>query len=165
MRRNSTNGLSIGELARLAGVSTDSVRHYERKGVIAQAARAANGYRCYPQATLARVQLIRRALGVGFTLDELTRVLAKRDRGAAPCVEVRKLAAEKLADVELRLTELVALRDELRATLRRWDLRLRETKNGRPARLLENLASTAVPPRKRAARFSTHQNQRKKSSP
>lgn len=82
MKRNSSADLSVGELARLAGVSTDSVRHYERKGVIARPVRAANGYHLYPQSTLPRVQLVRRALAVGFTLDELARVLAIRERGA-----------------------------------------------------------------------------------
>ena len=164
MTRNSDADLSIGELARLAGVSTDSVRHYERKGVIAAAARGANGYRRYPHSTLARLQLVRRALAVGFTLDELARVLGKRDRGGAPCAEVRKLAADKLAEVELRLADLLALRDELRATLRAWDLRLTKTRNGKPAHLLETLRPSNTSPGERAAPFSSNHRPRKKTN-
>lgn len=161
MKRNPTGDLSVGELARLAGVSTDSVRHYERKGVISRPARAANGYRRYPPATLARVQLVRRALGVGFTLDELARVLGIRDRGGIPCAEVRRLAAAKLADVELRLAELVALRNELRATLRAWDARLGSTRAGKRAGLLETLAPSSTTAAERAAPFSTNHTRKK----
>ena len=130
-----------GELARLAGVSTDTLRHYERKGVLQRPRRSAGGYRQYPSAALARVLLVRRALAVGFTLDELARVLSVRDRGVAPCKEVRALAAAKLAEVEERLAQLVELRGELRATLEDWDARLVRTADGKRAGLLESLAA------------------------
>jgi DNA-binding transcriptional MerR regulator len=67
--------MRAGELARTAGVSTDTLRHYERKGVLQRPRRAANGYRQYPPEALDRVLLVRRALGVGFTRAELARVL------------------------------------------------------------------------------------------
>jgi DNA-binding transcriptional MerR regulator len=131
--------LRSGELARLAGVSTDTLRHYERKGVLARPRRGGNGYRQYPPEAQARVLLVRRALAVGFTLDELARIVSARDRGAAPCREVRELAAAKLAEVEERLSQLVELRDELRATLKEWDRRLERTPAGGRAGLLEAL--------------------------
>ena len=133
--------LRSGELARLAGVSTDTLRHYERKGVLACPRRGRNGYRQYPPEALARVLLVRRALAFGFTLDELARVLSVRDRGAAPCKEVRALAAAKLAEVEERLAQLAELRGELRATLEEWDARLARTSGGGRAGLLESLAA------------------------
>ena len=68
-----------GELAELAGVSTDTLRHYEYKGVLAHPLRKTNGYRQYPASALPRVRLIRRALAVGFTLDELAAVLHVRE--------------------------------------------------------------------------------------
>src|SRR6185295_15337497 len=86
-----------GELARLAGVSPDTLRHYERKRLLQRPRRSANGYREYPPSTLDRVHLVRRALAVGFTLDELARILSVRDQGGAPCRQVRALAGEKLA--------------------------------------------------------------------
>ena len=133
--------LSAGELARAAGVSTDTLRHYERKGVLRRPRRAANGYRQYPPEALARVLLVRRAIAFGFTLDELARVLSARDSGAAPCKAVRALAEAKLADAEERLSQLTGLRDELRATLREWDGRLSKTPDGGRAGLLEHLAA------------------------
>ncbi len=128
-----------GELARLAGVSTDTLRHYERKGVLPAPRRAANGYRVYSARALEQVRLVRRALGVGFTLAELALILKERERGGAPCRRVRTLAAAKLAEVETRLSELLALRDELRATLSDWDARLSRTKDGERAGLLDSL--------------------------
>ena len=128
-----------GELAELAGVSTDTLRHYERKGVLARPLRKANDYRQYPAAALQRVRLIRRALAVGFTLDELATVLGVRDHGGAPCAEVRALAAAKLSDVETRLREMGELRCELRAVLKDWDVRLKHRAPGQRAHLLESL--------------------------
>lgn len=133
--------LSAGELAKAAGVSTDTLRHYERKGVLPRPRRAANGYRQYPPEALDRVRLVRRALAVGFTLDELARVLSVRDRGGAPCRQVREFAAAKLADIEERLARMIELRDELRSTLKEWDGRLAETPDGRRAGLLEAMAA------------------------
>lgn len=133
--------LRSGELAKLAGVSTDTLRHYERKGVLVRPRRSPNGYRQYPPEALPRVLLVRRALAFGFTLDELARVLSARDRGAAPCKEVRALAAAKLAEAEDRLAQLTGLRDELRATLSDWDGRLSKTPEGGRAGLLESLGT------------------------
>src|SRR3954469_24807109 len=100
------DGLLAGELARLAGVSTDTLRHYERKGVLPKPRRLGNGYRKYPATSVDRVRLIRRALSVGFTLDELAQFLKARDRGQSPCREVRALAEKKLDELEGRVTEL-----------------------------------------------------------
>jgi DNA-binding transcriptional MerR regulator len=129
-----------GELARAAGVSTDTLRHYERKGVLGAPRRSANGYREYPPEALERVLLVRRALAFDFTLDELARVLRTRERGGAPCREVRALAAGKLEEVESRLRELRALRGELRSILGEWDERLAGAADGGRAGLLESLS-------------------------
>ena len=123
-----------------AGVSTDLLRHYERKGLLASQ-RATNGYREYPPHALTRVLLIRHALSVGFTLDELARFLKVRDAGGAPCREVRALAEEKLKDLESRIRGLRLLRAELREMLSDWDTRLAGAENGGRAWLLESLAS------------------------
>lgn len=128
-----------GELAELAGVSTDTLRYYERKGVLARPLRKANDYRQYPATALPRVRLVRRALAVGFTLDELATVLSVRDHGGAPCMEVRALAAAKLSDIENRLREMSELRRELRTVLKDWDKRLEQRAPGQRAHLLETL--------------------------
>ncbi len=130
---------SSGKLASLVGVSADTLRYYERKGVLARPRRGPNGYREYPAEALERLQLVRRALAVGFTLNELAGILQARDRGGNPCAEVRELAALKLAEVETRLRELRQVRDELRATLQDWDTRLGGRNGGERAYLLEHL--------------------------
>ena len=84
--------LRSAQLARLSGVSPDTLRHYERKGLLAKAPRSPNGYRHYPPEASTRVRLVRRAIALGFTLDELVPILAVRDRGGAPCLGVRALA-------------------------------------------------------------------------
>ena len=151
--------LSSGKLADLAGVSRDTLRHYERKGVLPRALRGQNGYRQYPPEALQRVQLIRRALSVGFTLDELARVLRVRDAGGAPCEEVRRLATQKLLDVQDQLRELTELRDDLQKTLSDWDVRLARRARGQRANLLEALSVNPKP-----AKRSHKSIKRKRSS-
>ena len=82
---------------------------------------------------------IRRALALGFSLAELARIFRVRERGGAPCREVRRLAQEKLVELEQRLADLTALRDDLRTLLTDWDRRLQATPEGTQARLLERL--------------------------
>ena len=113
--------LRSAALARLAGVSVDTLRHYEMKGLLAAPPRTASGYREYPPEAAARVRLVRRAVALGFTLDELARILAVRDRGGAPCRSVRALAQSKLATIESRLAALTAARDLMQLVLARWD--------------------------------------------
>ncbi len=137
--------LSSSELVRAAGVSTDTLRHYERKGVLAKPPRLRNGYRECPFEALARVRLVRRALVLGFTLGELARIFDVRDKGGVPCREVHSLAAKKLADVEAQIQELFLVRDELRTTITRWDSLLAEKTAAKRAGLLEALAPVESP--------------------
>ena len=81
-------GSRIGQLAKAAGVSTDTLRHYERKGLL-RSERTRNGYRQYSEGTLERVCMIKKALDVGFTLDQLSAIFKAFDRGGAPCQQVR----------------------------------------------------------------------------
>jgi len=155
------NFLLANELAQASGVSTDTLRHYERKGVLEAPRRARNGYREYPLQAVNRVRLVRRALAVGFTLDELAKFLKERDRGGAPCREVRALAAEKLSDIETRLSEMATVRDELRSTLKDWDSRLTKTVTGERAALLDALADSKTFTSRKSARLSEKWRQRK----
>jgi DNA-binding transcriptional MerR regulator len=137
--------LRAGEVAKRAGVSKDALRFYERRGLLAPPERLANNYRVYPAGTVERVLWIRRVLAAGFTIDELARILAERDRGGIPCRQVRALGAAKLAEVEARLSELAALRDGLREILADWDRRLDAAGPGARAGLLEALADPPLP--------------------
>ena len=128
-----------GELARECGVSPDTLRHYERIGVLPRPQRTAAGYRQYPPETAKRVRLVRRALEIGFTLEELAGILKVRDSGGAPCREVRALAESKLEQVILKIDDLCDLRDHMRNVIADWDKRLSETPRGARAGLLEAL--------------------------
>jgi DNA-binding transcriptional MerR regulator len=129
--------LRSGELARRSGVSPDALRHYERRGLLPRPERSAAGYRLYSPEALDRVRLIRGALSIGFTVNELGAILADRDHGGAPCRRVRGLAADKLAAVERQLRTLRLWRRELRSALADWDRRLRATPRGKRAGLLD----------------------------
>jgi DNA-binding transcriptional MerR regulator len=127
------------ELARAARVSPDTLRHYEAKGLLPAPARSRNGYREYPPEALGRVRLVRRAVALGFTLDELARIVRVRDQGGAPCRDVRDLAVAKLALLERRIADLRATCDRLRSVVEHWNDLLARTPSGRRAALLEAL--------------------------
>jgi MerR family copper efflux transcriptional regulator len=105
------DSLGIGELAKRGGVGIDTVRYYERNGLLAPRGRLASGYRHYGELELARLRFIRRAQALGFTLKEIKELLAlsaQRDVG-----RVKRSAQAKLLDVETRLAALVRMRDGL----------------------------------------------------
>lgn len=128
-----------GELARMCGVSPDTIRHYERVGVLPAAVRGANGYRLFPRETAGRVLLIRRALAIGFSLAEVAKILRQRDGGTPPCRNVRAMAGDKLAALDARIAEMVAAREDLAKLLDEWDAKLAATRDGEKARLLETM--------------------------
>jgi DNA-binding transcriptional MerR regulator len=133
--------MSIGDVARACGVSVDTIRWYEKQGVLAPVQRARNGYRVYGAETIERVRVVRRAIAVGFSVAELARIFRQRAAGRPPCREVRALAARKLDDLDARIEELTALRAELAAMLDDWDARLSGTADGEAAHLLEGLSA------------------------
>jgi DNA-binding transcriptional MerR regulator len=129
--------LRSGELARLAGVSRDTLRHYERQELLPAAERSQNGYRQYPAQALDRVRIVRAALGIGFTVEEMRELLRMRDRGDAPCQHVYALAKLKARELKARMRELKALHGALQRAIRAWDRRLKSTAPGKRAGLLE----------------------------
>jgi DNA-binding transcriptional MerR regulator len=139
--------LRSAALARLAGVSPDTLRLYEQKGLLPRPRRSPNGYREYPPEACTRVRLVRRAVALGFTLDELAGIIKVRDRGGAPCGAVRSLAAEKLVVLEGRLAELQEACDRLRGVLTHWDALIAAAPSGGRAALLDALEGLVEPGR------------------
>ncbi len=133
--------LRSGDLAQLVGISPDTLRLYERKGLLPCPPRSANGYRLYSPEVVDRIRLIRATLSIGFTLDELANILVLRDGEGAPCKHVRELAGAKLASLDRYIRQLAELRDQLRAILKQWDVALKKTPRGKRAGLLEILAA------------------------
>ena len=100
--------LSIGQIAEQAGVAIDTVRYYERNGLLAPAGRLASGYRRYGASELRRLRFIRRAKGLGFTLDDIRALLALSDE--RDVAEVKRAAQRKLDDIDHRIAELQRVR-------------------------------------------------------
>jgi DNA-binding transcriptional MerR regulator len=134
--------LYSGKLARMAGVSTDTLRYYERCHLLPAVPRSASGYRLFPPQALVRVRLIQGALSIGFSVNELAAIFGERDRGGAPCRRVRELAGEKLLALEAKVRDLECWRHELRSTIAEWDRLLGKTPRGQRAGLLEAFVAT-----------------------
>lgn len=105
--------LTIGRLARQAGVGVETIRFYERAGVLGEPARTAAGYREYDEGAVRVLQFVLRAKRLGFTLREVKELLALRGDPGADRRDVREKATEKLADIDARIAELQAMRADL----------------------------------------------------
>ena len=111
--------LTIGKLARAAGVNVETIRYYQRLDLLKAPPKPPGGVRRYTDAAVSRVRFIKRAQELGFSLAEVRRLLRLEDRQS--CGEARSLAAEKLAVVESRLADLAKLRGVLRDLIGRCD--------------------------------------------
>lgn len=108
-----SGSLSIGEASDRVGLTPDTLRYYERIGLLVHVARNTGGQRRYDSDDLARMQFIRRAQAMDFSLDEIGQLLALRDAGGDARADVRALTEHKLAAIEARIATLSSLRDEL----------------------------------------------------
>jgi DNA-binding transcriptional MerR regulator len=113
--------MRIGELAKSAGVTPDTIRYYEREGLLEPPPRGSNGYRDYGPDAVQDLRFIRNAQLLGMKLIDVRETLAIAAGGKQPCEHVRTTVAGRLADVERRLKELRALRSTLRETLQRLE--------------------------------------------
>jgi DNA-binding transcriptional MerR regulator len=109
--------VKIGQVASEAGVSIDTVRYYERRGVLPAAARTAAGYRVYTGTAVARIRLTRRLQALGLTLDEIIGALHAQDAGHASCASERWRLREALARIESRIAALTRVQGEVREAL------------------------------------------------
>ncbi|HSJ26480.1 MAG TPA: heavy metal-responsive transcriptional regulator [Longimicrobiales bacterium] len=105
--------MKIGEFARRAGVNVQTVRYYERRGLLPEPERQASGYREYGADSLDRLQFIRRAQELGFTLAEIQELLALRTDPDTTAAEVKGRAEAKIADIDARLRDLQQIRHAL----------------------------------------------------
>lgn len=111
--------MRIGDLAATTGVSTKTLRFYERERLLPRPDRLPNDYRDYDDTAIGRVGFIRHAQSAGFTLAQIREILDVRDRGEVPCAHVEALIHERLEQIEQRITELNATRQVLRQLARR----------------------------------------------
>ena len=105
--------LRIGDVAARAGVNPQTLRYYERRGMLAEPKRSTSGYREYPSDTVRLIRFIKRAQELGFTLDEIEELIALRQTTPRRRAKVRELAAAKMRDIDEKLARLQAMRSAL----------------------------------------------------
>jgi len=111
--------MRIGEVASAVGLPPQTLRFYERRGLLPRPRRDSNGYRTYDAEILHRLQFIRSGQGAGLTLLEIGTILNLRGEGVTPCAHVRELLSAKLAEIQARQHELATLERELEGLISR----------------------------------------------
>ena len=129
--------MNIGEVARRASVTADTIRYYERVGLLPKPPRTAAGYRQYGPGIVDRLAVVRNAQRFGFSLHEIAGFLRVRDAGGKPCHDVRAGAQRLLQAVDRQIAALTGVRRDMRRTLRAWDRKLEATAPNELAHLLE----------------------------
>jgi DNA-binding transcriptional MerR regulator len=152
---------TVGALARLAGVSPDTIRHYERLGVLPRAARSPAGYRVWSRHEVEYLKWIGPAKRAGFSLRELAEVFRMYRSGVAPCDVVRDLLQQKVRELDAEIAELIGFRRELGRVLGVWDDRLQQSAAEEFVHLLDDLHDLRQErPRRRLTRSRVGREQR-----
>lgn len=120
-RSNGAARLQIGELARRTGCNIDTIRYYEKIGVLGSPVRTEGGFRTYSTDDVQRLSFIRRARELGFPLEEVRAMLRLSDERAQPCVEVQQIAVGHLADVRCKIADLRAMAAALEILIEKCD--------------------------------------------
>ena len=115
--------LTIGQLAQRAGVGVETIRFYEREGLISEPPRRPSGYRDYPLETVTRILFIRRAKELGFTLKEINELLELRVRPRRNCAQVKRNADAKMVDIDGKIASLRRMRRALKDLTRACEKR------------------------------------------
>ena len=113
--------LRIGEVSKQTGVGIEALRFYEKRGLLGNPSRTSSGYRLYSPAVLERLDFIKRAQVLGFTLSEIARIIADREAGQSPCAEVRAIVRRRLQELDERMKEMRRYRSELSEALAEWE--------------------------------------------
>lgn len=113
--------LTIGRLARLGGVNLETIRYYEREGLLPKPPRTEAGYRLFPSETARKLRFIKRAQELGFSLAEIRELLALRMKPGTKSEHIRARAQLKIADIEQKIRTLEAIKKTLRKMTERCD--------------------------------------------
>lgn len=120
-RPSAGDSLKIGEVAKASGIGIETLRFYEKSGLLDQPSRTESGYRLYDPNVLVRLDFIKRAQVLGFSLDEIRKIIADRRDGQSPCAEVREIVRNRLAELDERMREMKRYRNELATALTEWE--------------------------------------------
>ncbi len=132
------SGMKIGELAKQLDLNAQTIRYYERIGLLPEPERMESGYRAYGEGDEERLRFVKNARSVGLTLGEIKEVLALHERGEAPCSYVTETIARRAVEVERRITELTEFKKELdRLHERARGQSARATKSDRYCHIIE----------------------------
>ena len=112
------SGLTIGKLATAAGVNVETIRYYQRLGILSEPSKPAEGYRVYPPTYVARIRFIKRAQGVGFTLKEIAQLFTL---GNHQCDDIQSLAKHKRQEIDSQVKDLLAMAGVLDQLIKRCD--------------------------------------------
>ncbi len=115
------SSLKIGEVSQLSGIGIEALRFYERSGLLGKPLRSSSGYRLYDEGVIERLAFIKKAQTLGFSLDEIGRIIKDAQNGSSPCDEVREIVRRRLAELDERMREMRRYRQELAQTLEEWD--------------------------------------------
>lgn len=126
--------LTIGALAKRGGVNVETIRYYQRRGLLREPMKPRGGFRRYPSDSVKRVRFIKRAQSLGFTLEEILGLLALDERKA--CLETRGVAAHKLELIEQKIADLSKIRKSLSRLVRACDT----ASDGAPCPIIHLLA-------------------------
>ena len=119
------HGLQIGQVARETGLTVDAIRFYEKQRLIRPAERTEGGFRLFSGLDLQHIQVIRRAQGLGFSLNEIRELLTLRGERIEACSHVRDMLASKLGAVRKKVSDLRKLENQLAGDLKQCERRLR----------------------------------------
>lgn len=112
--------MTVIDIAREAGVAPDTVRYYARLGILKPERNPDNGYKLFRKNDVARLRFIRQAQTLGFTLKEITEILADAEDGSSPCPKVRDIIVQHIEENRRKIRELQALQTRMEAALEKW---------------------------------------------
>ena len=153
--------LRVSQVARMVGLGPDSIRHYERIGILPKADRSASGYRTWSAHDLQYLKWIAWAKRAGFTLRELTEIFGRYREGKPPCHAVRDLLRRKLADLDRQIEDLSRLRNNLRPVLAQWNKRLSQAAPGEFVSLFDDLRNVSATAEKITVRLNSSKRSKK----
>lgn len=113
--------LQIGQIAQKSGMSVDTIRYYEKEGLLKKPARSAGGFRTYPKETVDQLVFIRKAQALGLTLKEIKKIMCCGDKGLEPCCDLTvDLFTVKISEFEAKISELQGMKKKLKIVLGGW---------------------------------------------